>query len=128
MNWRKVIEQTVTVVLSMVLTATGTAVGWGIVTVMQHDRELSRKDAELQILKHEMEMARERDKELIAMMAEELKKLQDHIQEMKDQEPLAAEPKKDPKKPKWSEQDYQHILRDKFEQRTEQMQLEQRRK
>lgn len=119
------------VLIAMTLAAIGAAVGWNLRTTMLHERELATKDAQLKIMQHELEISRERDKELITMMAEELKKLQEHIAEMKSVEqptPLAPQPfeipKKDPKNKKDPRiEDYQHILRDKFEQRTEQMQM-----
>lgn len=135
MNWQKITEYAMAGVITMLMGAAGTALSWGMLTLSQHDRALADKSAEIKILQHELELTRERDKELITMMAEELKKLQEHIQEMKDLEqptPIAPQPfslpKKEPKK-KWPEQkveDYQHILRDKFEQRTEQLQLKEK--
>lgn len=142
MQWQKIIEQTVTVVLSMVLTAFGGATVWGITTILQHERTLIQGQAEFETMKKELEAARQRDEELITMMAEEMKKLQkaveascEHLVEKGDEKPEFPMPQpippvgKDPKKtfdkffpPEQRTDDYQRILRDKYRQRTEQNQ------
>lgn len=145
MNRTKIVEQVVTVILSMVFTAFGGAVVWGVTTVIVHEKKLMQQKQTNDDLLKAMEEAHKRDKELITMMAEEIKKLHeamkstcDHI-ESENKNPLAGvmpwvKPEDDKAKEKPKEKiadkffppeqrtdDYQRILRDKFEQRTEQM-------
>lgn len=147
MNWKKIVEQTVTVVLSMVLTGIGGAIVWGITTILQHERELATKSAQILLLQEAMKHTKDRDEELVTMMAEEIKKLKLAVEEscahlaeekeelkqlgpIKPQLPLELEkPKKIPESnskfekffpPEQRTDDYQRILRDKFNQRTEQ--------
>jgi hypothetical protein len=149
MNWKKITEQVVTVVLSMVLTAVGGGIVWGLTTILQHERTIANGGAEIKILKNELRLARERDKELVSLMAEEIKKLQATLKAAameKDNEkpmlkpadlipvpqPIPPPPKeKDPEKEKIQDKffpkeqkvdEYKRILRDKFNQRTDQLQ------
>ena len=144
MNWKKITEQVVTVILSMVLTAMGGGVVWGLTTILQQQKRLADQGADIIILKDAAAKASERDKELITLMAEEIKKLQkavketcDHAIEHTEEKPtwpiakplLPLPPPKKGKKitdkffPEQKMEEYQRILRDKFEQRTEQMQM-----
>lgn len=141
MNWSKIVEYTMAGVITMLMGGVGTALSWGLLTLSQHDRALADKDADMKILRHEMALSKKRDEELITMMAEEIKKLKAAVEEScahaaeetyADNLPLPQprpEKKKDPKKsfekffpPEQRTEDYQRILRDKFNQRTEQMQ------
>lgn len=147
MNWQKIAEDSMKVLVGMTLAAIGAAVGWNLRTTLMHERELATKDAQMKIMEHELAIARAADKELITMMAEEIKKLKEAVEATcahmaaepaKPEFPLPLQPqpekpKKDPKKtfekffpPEQRTDDYQRILRDKFEQRTEQMQMKDR--
>jgi len=144
MNWQKIAEDSMKVLIAMTLAAIGAAVGWNLRTTMMHERELATKDARMEIMEHELAIARAADKELITMMAEEIKKLKEAVEatcahmaaESAKPEfpmPLQPQPEKNPKKtfdkffpPEQRTDDYQRILRDKFDQRTEQMQLKDR--
>ena len=130
MNWKKIVEQVVTVVLSMVLTAFGGATVWAITTILQHERELATKSAKIMILEDELKRAQERDEKLLTLVAEEIKKIQDGTKPEEEKKepmvwpiprptPIPPTPKKAP--PKQGTEEYQRILRDKFRQRTEQM-------
>lgn len=145
MNWKKIVEQTVTLILSMVLTGVGTAIGYTVVTVMQHERDLAKKDAQILMLQEALKHTKQRDEELISMMAEEIKKLKLAVEEScahvagevsKPAFPVRPlpdpQPEKDPKKvfdkffpPEQRTDDYQRILRDKFKQRTDNMEQRQ---
>lgn len=149
MNWQKIVEYTMAGVITMLMGGVGTALSWGLITLTQHDRALVDKDAEMKILKHEMQLAKERDEELISMMAEEIKKLQKAVEDscahlaeesekakpvfpvkpLPQPEKPKEKPETDPNKifekyfpPEQRTDDYQRILRDKYRQRTEQMQ------
>ena len=141
MNRTKIVEQVVTVVLSMVFTAFGGAVVWGVTTVIVHEKKLMEQKRTNDDLLKSLEEARQADKELVTMMAEEMRKLQeavkktcDHVESENDKNPLAEvfpwvkpeEKAKDEPRKKISEKffppeqrtdDYQRILRDKFQQR-----------
>jgi len=142
MNWKKIVEQVVTIVLTMLVTAVGTAIALGMSMLFQHERELSRKDARIEILENELKLSKDRDKELVTLVAEEIKVLQESVesacQQLKKEED-AKEPETSswfgmpkPKKPTAAEKlfqdkkNYERVLRDKFEQRIQQHQMEQR--
>jgi hypothetical protein len=143
MNWAKIQEDVVKIILAMVITAFGGATVWGVTTIIQHERQLILQEAENKMLKEQLSNARSRDEELITMMAEEIKKLQKAVEETcahvveeeKPEWPPVAkpqpQPKKDPKEafnkffpPEQKTQDYDRILRDKFRERTEQHQIQ----
>lgn len=149
MNRTKIIEQVVTVILSMVFTAFGGAVVWGVTTVIVHEKKLMEQKQTNDDLLKAMQEAHKRDKELVTMMAEEIKKLQDAVRKTcehveteaknplesvfpwprppqpQPEEKLKDEPKRRNDKfekffpPEQRTDDYQRILRDKFEQRTQ---------
>jgi len=53
-NWAKISEDSVKVLIAMILAAVGAAVGWNLRTTMLHERELATKDAQLKIMEHEL--------------------------------------------------------------------------
>lgn len=130
MNWTKISEQVTTVVIAGLLVAFGSAVVWGVKVILDHERVLVRQEATNANVQEKMAEGKERDKELIALLAQELKALQQAI-DAKHAEPVVGpvppvawpQPKPTAKSklfPKQTTEDYQRILRDKFEQRTEQ--------
>jgi hypothetical protein len=143
LNWQKVTEQVATVVLSMVLTAVGSAVAWGVVTILGHERELIMREARIKQLEQDLKDAKGRDTEIVNLMGEEIDDLRGSIRRLwatrnKTREattevkpvpeiPDSTKEPKEPKKPieefqiKPKGDDYKRILRDKFEQRTQQM-------
>lgn len=135
MDWKKITEQVVTIVIAGLLMAFGSTVVWGVKVILDHERQLIIKDGEIQNLQAELERAKSRDKELIGILAEEIKGMQSVAPTpepiigpmpirpststfIKPERPSAAD-KLFPDKV----EEYQRILRDKFEQRTEQHQL-----
>lgn len=136
MDWKKITEQVVTIVIAGLLMAFGSTVVWGVKVILDHERQLIIKDGEIQNLQAELQRAASRDKELISILAEEIKKVEKaHEEKEPIIGPMPAKPRPNvfikPKKnpvaekmfPEQRVEDYQRILRDKFEQRTEQHQM-----
>jgi len=143
MNWKKITEQVITVVLSMVLTGFGGATVWAISTILTQQREQAIQAAKIIILEENLKAAQERDKVAVTLMAEEIKKMKKAVEEAlaehgkpdKVKVPFTGPievPKTDPKKtfdkffpPEQRTEDYQRILRDKLDERTKNRMQEQ---
>ena len=137
MDWKKVTEQVVTIVIAGLLMAFGSAVVWGVKVILDHERQLIMKDGEIRNLQVELQRTQKRDKELLELVAEEMKQIQEAVNKTCEhkEEPVFPQPQPAPKVnptaekffPEQKTEDYKRILRDKFEQRTmpQQMQMPQ---
>lgn len=121
MDWKKVQEQVVTVIISGLLLAFGGTVVWAVTVILEHERNDITQAAEIELLKRELSDGKKINKEMLTITAEELHKLRKQIAE-KPPESITPWPAPNAAPPMQSTDEYKGILRDKFEQRMQQIQ------